>query len=312
MSEQRKRILILGHGAMGTMFEQLLAERHDLALWERDPDTGKENAELEMLAADREIVFFALPAHPHHELAGRLAGALPDDAVCLTIAKGIDNAGRTPALVFERILEDRLHWGVIYGPMIARDIKRGKSGFAVLASGSEPGRRSASLFDPTPLYLDAGDDVHGASWAVVLKNVYVPLIGAADALDAGDNVRGFLIGEAMSELEGIITEMGGRAETADGPAGLGDLIASATSESSHHRTIGADLAAGRDDKVLAGGEFIRSEGVHTARRVREHALVPRGRYRLFDLATDFLTGSLDFDSALNDYLRRRFSHRNPE
>ncbi|TVS13619.1 MAG: hypothetical protein EA419_01405, partial [Wenzhouxiangella sp.] len=60
------------------------------------------------------------------------------------------------------------------------------------------------------------------------------------------------------------------------------------------------------DKIASGGEYIRSEGVHTARRVREHQLVQRNRYPLFDLACDFLTGPLDLEAALEDYFDRRF------
>jgi glycerol-3-phosphate dehydrogenase (NAD(P)+) len=76
MAEAIERVLILGHGAMGRMFETLLSGRCELAVWDRDPDSGEETAPLEGLAGDRELVIFALPAHPHDELARRLARIL--------------------------------------------------------------------------------------------------------------------------------------------------------------------------------------------------------------------------------------------
>jgi glycerol-3-phosphate dehydrogenase (NAD(P)+) len=290
---------------MGGMFEQLLSG-HDLAIWERDPESGEENAPVEDLCADRDIVLFALPAHPHRELAERLAERLDERCVCLSIAKGLDADGWPPSRMFEDVFGDRLAWGMICGPMIADDLSAGRSGFALLASPSERGREAAGLFDRTPLFLDVDDDVHGAGWAVILKNVFVPLIGAADALELGDNLRGFLVAEATSELSRIVAIMGGRRETAFGPAGLGDLVTTATSARSHHREIGADLASGRTDRVSADDAFIRSEGVHTVERVREFELFPPGDFPLFELAADFLSGAPHFEPALHHYLLRRF------
>jgi glycerol-3-phosphate dehydrogenase (NAD(P)+) len=290
---------------MGTMFCRLLEHAHDIDTWHIDLDRDDPGS-LEALAGGRDAVVFAVPTQPHNRLAQRIVAHIDSSTVCLSIAKGVDERARTPAEIFADTLGPERHWGLIYGPMIARDLSEGRTGFAVLAGNSQHARAAAALFSETPLYLDTDDDLTGAAWSVVLKNVYVPLLGAADALDLGDNLRGFVVYEAVHELESIMTDLGGRADTARGPAGMGDLITSATSRSSHHRAIGADLAAGKSDKIAGGGEYIRSEGVHTARRVREHDTVRRGRYPLFDLACDFLTGPLDLEAALRDYLQRRF------
>jgi glycerol-3-phosphate dehydrogenase (NAD(P)+) len=302
---ERTRILILGRGAIASMFRKLLEPGHDIDHWHRGLDQ-QDPQSLEKLAQGRQVIIFALPTQPHERLARRIMSHIGDSTVCLSIAKGVDEHGRTPAEIFAETLGAERHWGLIYGPMIARDLSEGRTGFAVLAGNSRQARDSAVLFSDTPLYLDTDDDLTGAAWSVVLKNVYVPLLGAIDALEMGDNIRGFVIYEAVHELESVMTDLGGRSDTARGPAGMGDLITSATSRSSHHRSIGADLAAGKSDKIAAGGEFIRSEGVHTARRVREHDTVRRGRYPLFDLACDFLTGPMDLESVLHQYLQRRF------
>ncbi len=307
MSSEKQRILILGRGAMGSMFRHLVAKDHHVDTWHRDLEKEDERA-LERLAKNRNLIIFALPTQPHDRLATRLADCLDEHCVCLSIAKGVDERARTAAEIFSDRLGNERSWGMIYGPMIARDLSEGRVGFGVLAGNGGRARAAAGLFSDTPLYLDVDDDVTGAAWSVVLKNVYVPLLGATDALDMGDNIRGFMIYEAVHELETIMTDLGGRPETARGPAGMGDLITSAASRSSHHRTIGAELAKGKSDKIAAGGEYIRSEGVHTARRVREYETVRQGKYPLFDLACDFLTGPMDLRSVLHDYLEHRF-HR---
>jgi glycerol-3-phosphate dehydrogenase (NAD(P)+) len=302
---QPRRILILGYGAMGRMFETLLS-RHDLRIWTLDPDSGEESIALEEVCRDREIVLFALPAHPHRELAQRLAAHLEPGAACLSVAKGLDAKGQPPARIFEETFGQQVGWGLICGPMIARDLSEGRKGFAVLVAADPETRHAAALFADTALHLDTDDDVHGAGWAVILKNVFVPLIGGADALELGDNLRGFLLAEAISELSKIVEAMGGRASTARGPAALGDLLTTATSATSHHRGIGADLALGRAGGFGDEGEFVRSEGVHTIERVREFELLPRDRFPLFDLAGDFLMREIELGEGLERYLACRY------
>ena len=307
MPGNAKRVLILGHGAMGRAFEALLSPQHEIAVWDRDLTTGVETQPLEEAARDRDVVVFALPTHPHDELAGRLAPCLKAGAVCLSIAKGLDERGRTPAQIFERSFGARIDWALIYGPMLARELQAGRVGFAMVASTKPAvGAGIKALFEGTALRLELLDDVHGAAWAAILKNVYVPLIGAADGLGLGDNLRGFLIAEATHELARIVEQMGGRRDTAYTFAGLGDLVTSATSASSHHRHIGAELAAGRTSELAASGANIRSEGVHTADMVREHVVFAWERFELFALVCVFLHDPVQLEQRLGDYLAHRF------
>lgn len=304
-----KRVLILGHGAMGRMFEQLLTPHYSLSFWDRDPVSGEETAPLESLVPGHELILLAVPASPHDELAGRLVECVSPNALCLSIAKGLDAAGDSPADIFARRFDARqdAHWAVIYGPMIARDLSEGRAGFALAAAPLMATARAAvAWFQPTTLYLQADDDPLGAAWAAILKNVYVPLIGMAEGLALGDNMRGFLLCEALSELADILEAKGGRAPTAYGLAGLGDLLTTATSPHSHHRRIGEALARGEHGPMAASDGNIRSEGVHAARRVREHALLDLTRYPLFRMAADCIDSPEAMPASLQDYLAHRF------
>jgi glycerol-3-phosphate dehydrogenase (NAD(P)+) len=194
MPGHAKRVLILGHGAMGRAFEALLSPRHDVDIWDRDLQTGVETQPLESAAQGRDMVIFALPTHPHDELARRLASCLTNASVCLSIAKGLDEQARTPAQIFDRHFGSRIGWALLYGPMLARELQDGLSGFAMLASDQPRAIKAfAALFQHTPLRVEPIDDPCGAAWAAILKNVYVPLIGAADALSLGDYLSGLLL-----------------------------------------------------------------------------------------------------------------------
>jgi glycerol-3-phosphate dehydrogenase (NAD(P)+) len=191
--------------------------------------------------------------------------------------------------------------------MLARELQSGLPGFAVAASAQpSASERIRALFAGTPLRIDALDDAPGAAWAATLKNVYVPLVGAADGLALGDNMRGFLIAEALRELAAIIRCMGGNADTAYSLAGLGDLVTSATGASSHHRRIGAELAVGHGPQLAATGVNIRTEGVHTLNMVRRHRPFDWEGFALFSLMCRFLDEPTQLRRQLLEYLDRRF------
>lgn len=301
-------VLILGQGAMGQVFGKLLGGHCRISGWDRDPESGQETRPLEELAPGHELAILAVPTQPHAELADRLSRSMDPGAACVSIAKGLDSDGRTPARILEQCCGTQLRWGTIYGPMIAREIQEGRSGFADFASRDAGLRQEiAALFQGTGLYLRMCSDVHGTAWAAILKNVYVPLIGAADALGLGDNLRGFLMAEILGELAEIVEELGGSSQTPYGLAGLGDLVTTATSPSSHHRSIGEDLVRGEAGQVMATGAHIRTEGIHTVHRVLEHRPFAPDDFPLFRLVVAFLREPEDLARQLDDFLRERFA-----
>ncbi|NEZ04923.1 hypothetical protein G4Y73_12265 [Wenzhouxiangella sp. XN201] len=308
------KVLILGRGAMGSMFEALLQETARVTIWERDLETGRESAPLESLAAGSDAVIFAVPAAPHDELAGRLAACLGAETLCLTIAKGLDEDGRTPADIFARHFGDTPEpgpaWAVIYGPMIADDLDRGRAGFALVAANRpEIAKRARALLGVGPLYLRPHDDPHGAAWAAILKNIYVPLVGMADELDLGDNMRGFLIAEALGELAAIVERLGGQPRTAYGLSGLGDLVTTATSADSHHRGIGQAIARDELESEVDTDGNVRSEGVHAITQIQRHGLVEIADYPLLELVAALLDSPSDAEQRLNGWIRRRFARQ---
>ena len=99
MQEKKPPLLILGHGEMGQAMEFLLAARQPLRIWQRHPPAGEAAVNLEALVPDSDILLFCLPATAHAAVAAQIAPLLPAEALCLTIAKGLDERGRLPAAV---------------------------------------------------------------------------------------------------------------------------------------------------------------------------------------------------------------------
>jgi glycerol-3-phosphate dehydrogenase (NAD(P)+) len=302
MGGERYRVLILGHGEMGQAMEYWLRPRHALTIWQRHPAHGAP-LDLASAAAGVDIVLFCVPTIAHVELAARLKPGLRREALCLSIAKGLDDAGRTAAQVFHEVFGEEFPYGVLYGPMISEEIRAGRPAFAEFAS-RPPGAfgRAHSLFAGVPLALHSSSDVFGASWCAVLKNAYAILFGVADGLGLGDNMRGYLAVGAVREIEAIVTTVGGSAVTPWSLAGLGDLITTATSPGSHHHALGHKLARGEPVAV-------EGEGVHSLKTIHTRRPFQLEPYPLLRLAHDILVAPVRAGELMQAHLDRLYRHR---
>jgi len=291
---QNNKIVILGHGEMGHAFAYLLRRQPRLVIWTRAAEaTGAPR--LEELVQQAALVIFCLPVVAHAAVAQRLVKALPAAAICLTIAKGLDESGQPALTIMQQWLPTQRHV-LIYGPMIAEEIRAGRPAFAQFGGLDKQAVQAiGSLFANTNLYLQTTRDMIGISWAVILKNVYAILFGVADQLGLGDNMRGFLMTQSLAELADIVQRKGGEAQSAFGLAGLGDLTTTATSEGSHHHGLGRCLAR-NDCEVISG------EGVHTIKMAIKYNLLPLDNYPLFALCRDILAAPHRSRELFENYL----------
>jgi glycerol-3-phosphate dehydrogenase (NAD(P)+) len=291
---QGVRVLVVGYGEMGHAMEALLAAHHHVQVWQRRGAIA-----LEAAAAAADVVLFCVPTPPHAELAERLRAHLAAHAVCVTVAKGLDDSGRTAVEALMSVLAAR-PCGVLYGPMIAEDLRAGRIGFAELGMrDAQAMRRVQALFARTVLHLEPHADITGLSWCAVLKNVYAMLFGMADELGLGDNMRGYLTVATLAELVSVLTQLGGDAATAGTLAGLGDLVTTATSRGSHHHELGRRIA--RAERTGLSGEGLHSLATITARARFAWRDLP-----LFTLTARCALEGADAHAALAQHLSQRF------
>lgn len=287
----RNDILIIGHGEMGQAFEFLLG-KENVDVWERHTATQS----LEEASNNRRFVFFCIPANPVNKIAESIRDHLDKDTICLSIAKGLDDAARPAAMAMRDALGDHCTQGVIYGPMISEELRAGRPGFGNLAvSDPDAVQKILSRFENSELHLYPNEDLTGMTWCAILKNVYAMAFGMADELKLGTNVRGYLSVTSLQELSRLSVHFGGQPETPYGFAGLGDLITTATSEDSHHHSLGRMMARGERDN-LAG------EGTHTLAMVREKNIITIQDFPLFAAVNRVVLGETDARTALRDLI----------
>lgn len=274
----QKRVLILGFGEMGRAMQTLLGARARVVVWQRrDVDAAQTLAHA---AATSDVIVFCLPTRAHDELSREIGAHVRRATTCVSVAKGLDAAGRTAVEVFNATLAGRCEFGFLYGPMIAEELQRSRMGFADVSASSAAARASLhALFANSALILHDSDDAIGGSWCAVLKNLYAVLFGCVDELALGDNLRGHLAVTAIDELTRLLPQLGGKGATAQRWAGLGDLITTATSANSHHRTLGQKIARG-DHATLSG------EAVNTVASLQRHLRFDLSTLPLLQVAID--------------------------
>jgi glycerol-3-phosphate dehydrogenase (NAD(P)+) len=289
----RLRVLILGYGEMGLAMEYLLAEIHDVHIWSLFMPTN-----LEEKTRKAQIILFCLPVNAHVEVIQRVAPCLAKDSLCLTIAKGLDESGKTAAQIFDRYLSDQHRYGVMYGPMLSEEIRLGRFAFAdVVLSNADDFAQIRKLYRETRLVCRQVNDMTGSSWSVILKNVYAIMFGVADGLELGDNIRGHLTVTALAEISNILNTLGAESHTPFAYAGLGDLISTATSENSHHHELGRKLANGLFDDISG-------EGVHTMAMIEKYKLFEYESYPLFTLIRDITSTPDNLKNLFELYLKQ--------
>ncbi len=296
------KILILGHGEMGQAMEYLLKDRHNLAIWEKFPRKNHPYVILEESAPQADIVLFCLPVNPHPEIVQQIAPLLKRTCLCISIAKGLDETGKTAAQIFAESLPAHQPYALLYGPMISEEIRIGRYAFGQLGChDSALFHRAQDCFAHTKLLLDHTTDIAGISWSVILKNVYAMAFGMADELTLGDNVRGFLAVTALQELNHIVQAMGGQANSAYHWAGLGDLVTTATSTGSHHHTLGRKLAQGETQNISG-------EGPHTLKMIYQHQLFNTQDYPLFQWIHTIVQNPRNVRQKFQDFLEHFSPH----
>lgn len=284
---------------MGQAMAHLLRGQQ-VDVWEKFPWGNFQSVILEDAASHADIVLFCLPVNPHREIVEQIMPYLKKSCVCVSIAKGLDEAGQTAAQIFAKSLPPHQAYALLYGPMISEEILADRYAFAQLGSndaGSD--HKIRACFHGSRLYIEQTSDITGISWSVILKNVYALLFGMADELKLGDNMRGYLAVAALRELSQIACKMGGQVKSPYHLAGLGDLITTATSDDSHHHELGRKLARGET-------QGIEGEGIHTLKMVNHHQLFSIADYPLFQLTDKIVRQPRDIKKRFDEHLKQAY------
>ena len=291
------RCAVIGAGSWGTVVAGLLATNAEVVLWGRDPtvveaiERRHENPkylpgialderirathDLAVACRGAQVVVMAVPSHGFRDVLTAAAPAISRDAIVVSLTKGIEQTtlARMSEIV-EAVLPSipREAIGVLTGPNLVREIAEGQPTASVVASRDPAiASRLQQLFMTPVFRVYTNPDVVGCEIAGATKNVIAIAVGAAAGFGFGDNARAALITRGLAEMTRLGVALGGDPLTFAGLAGVGDLVATCTSEQSRNRRVGFEFGRGRGLQAIMRDSPMVAEGIRTASGVVELA-----------------------------------------
>ncbi len=287
------KVAVIGAGSWGTAVAALVATNADTVLWARNPDlaeridTDHENPEylagialppqlratasVEVALGDADVVVLGVPSHGLRTVLEAGRAHISADTPIVSLAKGVEQTTmlRMTEVVADVLPEHRTdRTGVLTGPNLAREVAEGQPTASVVAIAcTETARSLQALFMTSTFRVYTNPDVIGCEIAGALKNVVALAAGVAHGLGYGDNTKAALITRGLAELARLGIALGGEPMTFSGLAGMGDLVATCTSEKSRNRAVGVALGRGQSLEEIVKEMKMVAEGVKSTAAV---------------------------------------------
>ena len=290
-----KTIAVIGSGGWGTAMACLLTDNgHKVTLWARRPEqaerlgaertnadylpgiplpeTLRVTASLEEAASSCELCVLALPSHGLRSVLMRLVAHVPEKAILVSTAKGIENGTlvrMTEVIEQSFIARGKPRVAVLSGPSFAREVASRHPAAVVVASESQRDAKVVqNAFSNESFRCYTGSDVVGVEIGGALKNVIAIAAGAVDGLELGASTKAALVTRGLAEIGRLAHAVGGSDRTVAGLSGLGDLVLTCTGQLSRNRSVGQKLGEGRGIEEILEMKTV-AEGVKTAKSARE-------------------------------------------
>lgn len=266
--EERKKIAFIGNGSFGTALANMLAHSgHTVTVWGRNKEYVSQMRETkvnskylpEVLLASslrfthnlktavhgKDVVVFSVPAQNFRQVAERTAKYLPEGAIVVNLAKGIETfTNKTMSQIAEEILPNN-KYVVLSGPSHAEEIAKNKPATVVVASKDQKAAELVQdVFMSDKFRVYTSDDVLGVELGGALKNVIAIGTGISDGMGFGDNARSAIMTRGIHEITRLGVTLGARSDTFSGLSGIGDLMVTCDSDLSRNRRCGIMIGEG--------------------------------------------------------------------
>lgn len=285
-------LCVLGAGSWGTALAGVASG--DVVLWCRRAELASEinttrsnarytadlvlparvvaTASLEEACAGAAAILVAVPSAGFRAVVHSAANFVADDTAIFSLTKGLERGTHATMTEVLRACVPGSPFGVLTGPNLAKEIALGMPAACVVAAaeGHAAALVQARLHGPLLRVYSSGDVV-GCEVAGVTKNVLAIAAGVSDGLGFGDNTRATIITRGLAEMSRLAVALGGLPSTVSGLAGVGDLVATCTSDRSRNRRVGIALGEGRSLEVALDEVGEVAEGVVSAQPLIELA-----------------------------------------
>ncbi len=298
---------VLGAGSFGTAVANLLASNADVLLFSRKQETVEEinrtrmhlgvslsprvtaTSELSELAEHCTLIFPIVPSTSFRRMMQALAPYLRPHHIIIHGTKGFDlkdleeedltkpgiAVTRSNVRTMSEVVQEEssvVRVGCLSGPNLAAEIMAGQPAATVVGSRfREVIQAGQTALNSQKFHVFGSYDILGAELAGALKNIVALGSGVLGGLGLGRNIQGLLIARGLAEMVYFGKALGASSQAFIGVAGIGDLVATATSVNSRNYTFGTRLAKGESAEEIRQNMPELAEGVRTLRIARQLA-----------------------------------------
>lgn len=287
------KVAVMGSGSWGTAFAAMCADAgEDTVLWARRdevaeeitgertngaylpdvqlPETLSATTDPQQALDGADVVVLAVPSVGISDQLAAWGGHIDRDATLASLIKGVDvDTLRFGSQVIAQTLDcdpDRVV--VVSGPNLAKECAQRQPAATVAASPDAARAERVQRAVMAPYFrVYTNTDKTGVEIAGAVKNVIALAAGMSHGMGFGDNTKAAVITRGLAEMARLGVHLGGDALTFAGLAGVGDLIATCTSDKSRNRTVGERLGRGEGlDDIIASMNMV-AEGVKSSRAI---------------------------------------------
>ncbi len=280
------RVSVLGAGSFGTTMAHLLTQNAPTLLWCRRSEIADEinqehrnesylpghsiaedvraTASLEEAVREADVLVMGVPTVGMRAALEEVSKHIRPWVPIVSLAKGLEPGShlRMTEVIRDVLPEHRA--AALSGPNLAKEIMSGFAAASVIAvEDPELAKQLQGLFHCGVFRVYTNRDVIGCELGGALKNVIAIATGMGDGLGVGDNTRSAVITRGLAELTRLGVAMGGEPSTFAGLAGIGDLVATCTSQQSRNRHVGEELGRGKTIEEISQVMNQVAEGVKT-------------------------------------------------
>ena len=296
-SKQKEPVGIIGSGSFGMAIANLLAENVDVLLYARREEVrqaiekreGRYSvlspriqavSDLKFVADSCQLIFPIVPSQAFRSMMQQLSPFLSPTHFLIHGTKGLDIATLAEGeslhpehiktmsqVIQEESIVCRI--GCLSGPNLSKEIMEGQPAATLIASPfTEVIKAGQAVLKSNRFQVYGDHDIIGAELAGALKNIIALAAGILGGKGLGKNLWALLVTRGLSEMIHIGKAVGAETKPFLGVAGIGDLVATASSPNSRNYKAGYRLGQGETLQDIMKTSVDVIEGVKTLETIR--------------------------------------------